>query len=56
MAENLLKTGECMPEQLEQFCTGFSQSSSRFLLVDVGSSDDTAVEKVKGETNFVLCG
>lgn len=49
MAESLVKHGECTADQLEQFCNGFSQSSSRFLMVDTGSNDNTALEKVKGK-------
>ncbi|KAF8076246.1 hypothetical protein FPV67DRAFT_1573359 [Lyophyllum atratum] len=37
----------CTPEQFEGFLTGFSQSSPRFLMVDVGFNKDTADSKIK---------
>lgn len=48
MSDTLVRQGACTADQFEQFCVGFSQSSSRFLVVDTGPDEDSATEKVKG--------
>jgi hypothetical protein len=38
----------CSPEQLDAFIMGFSQSSPRFILVDVGYGKDATFTKITG--------
>lgn len=38
----------CSPEQLDAFIMGFSQSSPRFVLVDVGYGKDATFTKITG--------
>ncbi|KAF5388138.1 hypothetical protein D9615_000264 [Tricholomella constricta] len=46
--DDLLRTHKvCTPEQFEGFLAGFSQSSPRFLMVDVGFIKDFADTKIK---------
>lgn len=49
---NLISTLErhklCTPEQFEAFVMGFSQTSPRFLLVDVGYGKDATFSKIAG--------
>jgi len=46
--DDLMRTHKiCTSEQFEGFLTGFSQSSPRFLMVDVGFNKDAADSKIK---------
>jgi len=39
----------CSPEKLDAFIMGFSQSSPRFILVDVGYGKDATFTKITGQ-------
>lgn len=48
LVELLLENDICAAEQFEAFLSGFSETSPRFTMVDVGSSKGTTVSKVIG--------
>ncbi|TFK76052.1 hypothetical protein BDN72DRAFT_867759 [Pluteus cervinus] len=48
LADRLSSHSLCSPEQFEDFLAGFSQSSPRFLVVDVGYNGDGVDSKIKG--------
>jgi hypothetical protein len=45
----------CSPEQLDAFIMGFSQSSPRFILVDVGYGKDATFTKITGWYMVINC-
>jgi hypothetical protein len=45
---------DCTLDQFEDFCQGFSEASSRFSIVDVGSRKDVGKAKILGEQPHAL--
>lgn len=48
LLETLVAHNKCTAEQFEAFCTGFTQASPRFLVVDVGPGNEAVEVKVRG--------
>ena len=54
LLELLLDNDVCAPEQLEAFLSGFSETSPRFTMVDVGFSKGATMAKVIGADPIYL--
>lgn len=53
LLETLVAHNKCTAEQFEAFCTGFTQASPRFLVVNVGPGKEAVEVKVRGTQCYI---